>query len=297
MLNKIMKKIGGILKARKKIFIIAFLLVLGPVAWWASRCPVDVESLSIQLVRSSKYGDVTTLSGAKDSAPLMAYNCMTIVTEHLAAKLAQENICLNSTESKERSLLQFEIPRLGVVPLPVPPLEKKPHGVCRITSPWLDLVIERKPVPSVRAIIRFSARQLLADQAVLAGARNVPPGVVKPLTHEEYRQYAFEYALSEIYHKPAAKPIEERVPADLLWAFRRADHSHPNSFPWAASGSAHEAMRIRTDKYAQIVNALIDQCFESEGADLQYNSILDIADLVPIEEYKIETSIVVLLEK
>lgn len=297
MLAKIMKKFRS-LKLRVKLIVIALVLIFafGLTTWRNSQCTIDIDRIPIQIVRSFQYDDVTSLSEAQNNTPIIAYKFMTAVTEHLAAKLAQEKLCLTSPESVERSLLQFENPRLSVTPLPVSPLKSSPHSVCRVTSPWLDLVVERKPVPSVRAIVRFSARQLLTDQAALSGAANVPPGVPMPLTNEELRQYAFEYVSSEIYHKPSEKPIEERVPAYLLWVFRRADHSHISSFPSAASGSASEAMRIRSDQYAQIIIALIDQCFETGGANLQYDSILDIADLVSIDEYKIETPIIVLTE-
>jgi len=41
--------------------------------------------------------------------------------------------------------------------------------------------------------------------------------------------------------------------------------------------------------YTKLVIALIDRCFAADGADLHYNSILDAADLIPLEEYKIDT--------
>jgi len=145
------------------------------------------------------------------------------VTEHVAAKLSQSRICMGSIESKEHFLLQFVALYMAYSDsLPsMPSLEPRPPGVCRISSPWIDLVVERTPVPSVRGIVRYSERQLLTGQAMLEGVRNVPLGVAMPLTNKEFMSYAFEYARSEITSNPsAAEPIEERVPPDLLWLLR-----------------------------------------------------------------------------
>ena len=210
--------------------------------------------------------------------------------------MAQRKLCLNSDESKKRSLIQFA-PRTGNSerdPLPsVPPLRAGSSGVCRVTSPWVELVVERKPVPAVRAIFYYSERQLLVDQAMLAGARNVPPGVAMPLSYEELRQYAEEYALSEIRGEPAGKSIEERVPPDILWLFRHIADQGGNGFNTFAIESMGAAMRMRSEEYTKIVASLIDHCFESKGSkDIHYNSILDVSDLLPLEQYKIITPII-----
>ena len=216
-------------------------------------------------------------------------------TEHLAAKLAQEKVCLNNAKSKKRSLLQF-VPwdiNTGHRPLPsVPPLGARSSGVCRLTSPWMDLVIERKPVPLVRGVFRYNERQLLADQAVLAGARDVPPGVAIPVTYDEFNRYAdLEYAPTEIHHQPAEKPIEERVPPDLLWLFQHASQDPTYDLSGLAGSSMRLAMRAGAESYTQIVIATIDRCFEYEGQDVHYDSILDIEDPVLLEQYKIVTPI------
>ncbi|MDR1351570.1 MAG: hypothetical protein LBJ59_12495 [Zoogloeaceae bacterium] len=46
-----------------------------------------------------------------------------------------------------------------------------------------------------------------------------------------------------------------------------------------------------TEGYTRLVLALIDRCFASDeatGAHLHYNNILDAADLIPLEQYKID---------
>lgn len=265
-----------------------------------STCPVDM--VPIQIIQLRKHGPVTTLSAADLDYSTPVYKKFSLfvrdVTEHLAAKLAQENFCLNNVASRERSLIQFMPWYINTGPGPlssVPPLGARSSGVCRISSPWVDIVIEQRPVPYVRGIVRWNERQLLADQAVLAEVRNVPLGVAVPLTYEEFEKYAEEYKHSEIQHQPAKKPIEDRVPPDLLWLFRHAwQQNSYSSFSGPASGSMRKAMERGAEGYTKIVIALIDHCFASGGVDIQYNSILDVADLVQLEQYKIVTPIIVM---
>ena len=258
--------------------------------------PCSVDTVPIQIITETKHLDVTTLSAAKiRDYPRGFAAFVTAVTEHLAAKLGQEKLCLYSAESQEQSLLQF-VPRYVTIsdsrPEPsVPHLKARPTGICRISSPWIDLAIERKPVPRVRGIVRWSERQLLADQAVLAGARNVPSGAAKPIKGKEYREYIDEYMDymgSELRGEPALKPIEERVPPDLLWLFRRSLRS-PHLYGDETDIVIRNAMKAGAENYTKIVIALIDQCLASDGADIQYNSVLDVSDLISLEQYKIIT--------
>ena len=121
----------------------------------------------------------------------------------------------------------------------------------------------------------------------------MPPGVAMPLTREELKRYAdSEYASSEIRRQPAKKPLEKRVPPDLLWLFRRAGHDPVYPFSDLADGSMGMAMTIGSEGYTKIVIRLIDRCFESNGEDINYNSILDVDDPDLHKQYKILTSIV-----
>jgi len=259
----------------------------------ASPCPADAVPIQFIYLKEQP---VTTLSMTKINSILPGFpSFVTVITKHVAAKLAQEKLCLNNDESNKHSLLQFvTMPISSGPPVLVPPLESPSPSGCRISSPWADIVVERKPVPSVRGIFRYNERQLLADQAVLAGMQNVPTGVAIQLEPREFERYGdLEYASSEIRKLPAKKPIEERVPPDLLWLFRRAwqnvDYTY---FPGAAGSSMKKAMATGSESYTKIVIRLIDRCFESEGEDINYNSILDVDDPELLEQYKIVTSII-----
>jgi len=297
MVNQLLVKYAS-LKLKNKLFLIALLLlvIFGPVYWRTSRCTVDVDTVPIQIIYIEA-DPVTTFSKADINSTLPGFSAfMTTVTKHLTAKLSQERICLNNDESKERSLIQFAPRPINSErdPIPsVPPLSGRSSGGCRITSPWMELVIERKLVPSVRGIFIYSERQLLVDQALLAGAHNVPPGVAMPLTYEEFKRYAdFEYAPSEIHHQAAEKPIEERVPPDLLWLFQRAGHDPRYDLSGLAGSSMRLAMRVCSKSYTQIVTSLIDRCFESDGEDIHYDSILDLDDPALLEQYKLDAPLI-----
>lgn len=272
------------------LFLASVMAASTSTAGGASQCPAD--TVPIQIVGVNWSGPETTLSAAGLSNPFI-----TAVTEHVAARLDKDKLCLHSAESKKRSLIQFVEWHLytGNSPLALAPsLDARPSGGCRITSPWIDLAIERGPVPWVRGVVRWNHRQLLADQAVLAGARNVPPGVAMPLTQNEFVHFAeAEYTKSEISHKTAAKPIEERIPADLLWLFRRTPCCSDRAGPlFQVAGSAmNRIMEKGAEGYTRLVIALIDRCFDADGAEIHYDSILDAADLIPLEQYKIDMPI------
>jgi hypothetical protein len=259
-----------------------------------SQC--SVETIPIQIVKAKKSGPETTLSAAEISDTDPHFRAfVTAVTEHVAARLDRDKLCIVSTNSKKRSLLQFVNWPLATSgnepPIPVPSLDVRPSGVCRISSPWIDIAFERGPVPWIRGVVRWNQRQLLADQAVLAGASNVPTGVAMPLKSREYRDFAWEYADSEILRRPSAKPVEERVPPDLLWLFRRSWQSTFAPFEGEAMSSMNTAMEKGAEHYTKLAIALIDRCLDSDGAVVHYGSILDVADLIPLEQYKIDSLI------
>lgn len=259
-----------------------------------SLCPVD--TLPIQIVNETSSGSVTSLSAAKisDSNPhFRAF--VTAVTEHVAAQLAKEKLCINSAESMKRSLLQFVNWPLAssekMLFSSAPSLEVRPTIGCRISSPWIDIVFERQPVPWIRSVIRWNQRQLLADQALLAGAYRVQPGLATPLKSSEFSAFAQDYANSEILGEPAARPIEERIPPDLLWLFSRAWQSTRGPFEDTARGSMNIAMGKGSERYTKLVIALVNRCFVPGKVDIRYSNILDVADLISLDQYKIETPI------
>jgi hypothetical protein len=215
--------------------------------------------------------------------------------------------CMASAEGRNRSLLQFVEWGLAIGHEYLVPAMKFTGGralpSCRIYSPWMDLAFYREPyrerdphvtpVSQILGIIRWNGRQLLADQAVLAGAKNVPPGLTMPLRYPDYGHFLGEYEDTEYVSRPreAAKPIEERVPPDLLWLFSRSGGGQ-KYFYKAVDAAMLEATEKSAEGYTKLVIALIDRCFASnDGAYLYYTNILDAADLIPLEQYRIDMPI------
>jgi hypothetical protein len=267
-------------------------------------CPVDTAPIQIM---TPGHSDDRIVSAAEIPESLPHFRAfVTAVTEHVAARLAKNDLCINSAENVEnmrsaarenRSLLQFVRWPLFMngeylVPAMISFGGRAPPS-CRISSPWIDLVVDRKPVPSIRGIVRWNERQLLADQAVLAGAKNVPLGVAMPLSSGDRGHFIGEYERTEIgtIMRPAPKPIEERVPPDILWLLRRSWQSTLSPFIGSVRYAMDNATKKGAEGYTKLVLTLIDRCFASDGVSFRYNSILDAADLIPLEQYKIDTPI------
>ena len=273
-----------------------------------SQC--SANSIPIQIMDATKIGPETALSAAKISGtpPFRAF--VKAITEHVAARLAKDKLCVYSTEnkkrclfqsvdwlcidsadSKKRSLLQFVDWPLGTQKNErlayEPSLDAASPSGCQLQSPWIDLVLERKPVPLIRGVIRWNKRQLLVDQAMLEGARNLPRGVAKPFAYDEYVSARREYEDSEMKRWPPDPPIQHHSPPELLWLFERSVLTDLVSFSSTIGRSMNNAMEMNAERYTELVTALIDRCFTSDGADLRYNSILEVADLISLEQYKI----------
>jgi hypothetical protein len=277
-----------------------FLLMVGVMAastgaaGEVSPCSVDTVPIEIMTPGNSGSRIIRSVAELSDSDPhFRAF--VAIVTEHVAARLAREQLCINdnmNTAQWKRSLLQFVYWHLNLGSDFIVPVLQGTGGQpidCRISSPWVDLVVMRGPAPRVRGIFRWNERQLLAVQAVLSGAHVVPPGVAMPLNDWEFRHFADKYQVTALEKRPAAKLIVEFVPPDILWLFRRSPF---NELVGPFSGSASDGMRQATEKaaegYTKFVLALVDRCFAStDGANLRYNSILDAAGLMPWQ-YRID---------
>jgi hypothetical protein len=234
---------------------------------------------------------------------------------HLTDKITGMNF-IESMESmreakrEERSLLQFVHWQLDMsnhiytVPMMIPSTGGLPPPSCAIGSPWIDLVVYRTPVPQIRGIVYWNERQLLADQAVLAGARDVLPDRVMPLSDTGLGYYWSRYSktislqrnfdVSMQYGleippelvKQVAKPMEY-VPPEFLWLFHR---SKLGEFAMQKlPGFMEEVAKKGAEGYTKLVTALIDRCFApGEEGGFRYRSILDVADPILLEQYKID---------
>ena len=221
---------------------------------------------------------------------------MKTVTAHIAMRLSKEKICINTDQDDGSSLVQFVEWSLSANEAPITEIPSLDiAGVsasCRVFSPWIDIVFDRKSTPHLQATIRWNERQFLTDQAILSGEKNVPRGIPKPIKGSEYRKFKFDYAafagsaaIGKNYNRPTAEQIEAQIPKDVLWIFRRG-----YGYEGVPEGeySAREVMKKRPKSYTKIVTTLIDRCFSSTGEDIRYNTIFDVADLISLDKYQIK---------
>jgi hypothetical protein len=111
--------------------------------------------------------------------------------------------------------------------------------------------------------------------------------VARRLTAGELRRYELEYVRAENPSPPESPQIAEGVPSDLLWIFRRAWQTAHVTFSNPVSAVMSRAMEKGTEGYTATVITLIDKCFVSDGTAHYYDSILDVAALIQLEQYKI----------
>ena len=84
--------------------------------------------------------------------------------------------------------------------------------------------------------------------------------------------------------------LGDRIPADLLWLFRHSWQStRGGPFTGEALSAMDKARKKSVEPYTKLVIALIDRCLTSEGATLHYSNILDVAGLIPLDQYKIDS--------
>jgi hypothetical protein len=289
------------------LFMVSVMAASASMAGDVSPC---ASTVPIQIIAPG-YDDVGIIrSAAEVSDPDLPHFSafMKAVMEHVEARLSKEKLCITGAKSTEdmgdaawerRSLFQFvhwEHAMSYDYTVPVMPSTggRSPPS-CEISSPWIDLVVGREPVPSIRAIVYWNERQLLSDQAVLGGARNVPPNMAMPLKPSEFGHFIGEYMDLGIRRGSAAKPIEARIPPDILWLLRRAMTegrvTTVNSLS-AIRGAMYRATEKGAEGYTKVVLTLIDRCFASsnKGGYFHYSSILDVADPVLLKQYKIDTS-------
>ena len=155
-----------------------FLLMIGVMAATASSAgsasPCANGTVPVEITDKTLFGGKINPSfpSASSSDPLFRA-FVSAVTQHIANWQVRKELCLPDDANRKLSRLQFVAWPVAfhkdISLAPIPSLDALPSGGCRVTSPWIDLAYERKPVPRINAVVRWNARQFLADQAVLAG--------------------------------------------------------------------------------------------------------------------------------
>ena len=155
---------------------------------------------------------------------------------------------------------------------------------CSLYSPWVDIEIDRA---DVRGVIRWSQRQLVIDQMLMAeGAEgaDVRDTIISDFTFDKYAQ---EYARLEIL-SDSGIPSDSAIPPDMLWLFRSSWQSTRGPFPFAARSSMGRLMERSAEEYSALIQRLFDHCASSGQVNIRYRSVHDLKGVMTLDEYKVD---------
>ncbi|WP_057832997.1 hypothetical protein [Colwellia sp. TT2012] len=139
---------------------------------------------------------------------------------------------------------------------------------CQLSSPWLDMTIQRNPNLVVTAVFNFEDRQFLVDQTLLTYPNLAATFERQPLTDNIYERYEKEYlalhSTRKSYRTKMPSPeTAKNIPLDMLWLF---DHTRSES---AGIYEINRLVRARHQGYAKLVKAIVSHCFASDQYELQ----------------------------
>jgi hypothetical protein len=188
------------------------------------------------------------------------------------------------------------VKQTGEAPDNLPTADK--HGgpdLRRLNSPWVKLEIGGQPVRRIDAVFVWNERQVLRDQAAMAGGAPVDSGAAASFDAAVLARYSEEYANSVVLAPPQARKaaldrLATGMPPEILWLYRHAVQSTLDDFS-VFTMEALDATLFKTGKaYATIAIALFDRCFGSAaGTSERYGNILDLKNITDTDPYRIET--------
>ncbi len=168
---------------------------------------------------------------------------------------------------------------------------------CQLISPWLQMNIQHFPTLKVEAIVNWSGRQMLIDQALLAKPSLADNFSKKLLDRDLLQQYLSEY--SQLQKQLGEKPTSDtakNIPEDVLWFYRQIVRENSGGLAGERnplSGGIRLLFNNGAAGYTNIVKALINQCFDSQNNALQdYKTIFDLSKIekhVNIDDYQIKS--------
>lgn len=267
--------------SRYLLSFIGFVLACASGAVYASAC--NESAVSIQVSDEIRGPRVASLSKVSD--PVLK-KFATTVTAHV------ERIARGGGECVEGdfNLVFVRTPLVENHPAkPLPSISgEEAFNGCRISSPWVEFEFDNSPVPKGRGVIRWSQRQLLVDQAMLAGDIQGADARVAVLSDDEFERYAKVYADLEILRKSEANSLGSSIPPDILWLFQHSWQSTRGPFSLGAMSAMDNLMERGAERYADLVVSLINHCASFGQGDFRYKTILDLKGVVPLDKHKID---------
>jgi hypothetical protein len=207
---------------------------------------------------------------------------ITAVTEHIVAKTGQD-----------AGLVFTFRPLIESQGTPGAADGPQMDDACRLESPWARLALRRSPDRFVRAEFIWNERQFLLDQALLSGAQAWPDEPLVPISVQVFSKFAEDYAQTILLAATpeaaaeAVSGISKRIPPDLMWLFQHAWQSTRGPFAEFARAALADTIRLAGPRYIELAKALVDRCLTSGKAELRYENILDLKEVVMMDHYRI----------
>lgn len=214
-------------------------------------------------------------------------------------ELAVEPACNGDINNKDTELsftfVQRHFPLYGQrSPRPIYKLnieqELANHYSCQLSSPWLEMKIQRFPTFKLDAVFNFEERQMVIDQALLAYPNMAPMFVRAPIDDKLFKQYTEQFNASYNRRRGGLKrlnPAENiNMPLDIFWAlnYKRFEFDF-----------LHEALKLEysiTPAYSNLTKSLVSYCFASEQGEVQtFNKIYELESILGqqlVEDYKLK---------
>jgi hypothetical protein len=149
-----------------------------------------------------------------------------------------------------------------------------------LNSPWITIA---KDNSRTTAVVVWSERQILLDQATLSGLLFTPPPELAPFDRESYFRFLEDYS-SSVLRAPgldearrARAEFETRAPPDLAWLFKHATQSTRGDFSVFVSSALNATLNGAADGYAELVIAMINRECASGSSPNTFETISEIS--------------------
>ena len=190
-------------------------------------------------------------------------------------------------------------------------LQKNDAAARTLTSPWLQLSLTADC--KLTAVFIWNKRQLIADQAFLAGVRPVIKGIVTPINDpDRFLPKEFEQSVIFLgdYSKavPGGKAVERpsvaldeqqeivkrfvspKYPPDLFWFFSLIKsnklYSDSGTFISQLIKNERQLSRHASEGQAALVIALAGRFLSDDKQHINFESIMDVGSLVDLREFE-----------
>jgi hypothetical protein len=164
-------------------------------------------------------------------------------------------------------------------------------GTPLLESPWLRVGRPGAAGCALQIEILWNERQILVDQASLAGGRPVPRG--PELTRDSWREQIGVYeeavlrAPSPAAQQQGQQALEARMPAELLWLLRAGWQSTRGPFAGSVAGTLQRVSKRAATPYAQLVATLLQMALAQPDRPQRYANILELGAIMDLAAYRI----------